>query len=135
MKRNSRGQFVRGASRRARTIVRSIRSRARYAARGFRHKRKVTLVERLEKPVQNVVAPTFGALAAASPFIQMPSGWNAGGPLPLVALVNDVSAGNANAASQDVQGFKIAAVESIPQVAELALVAILTRWAGRKLRI
>ena len=131
MPRNSKGQFVK-----ARAAAKSLRSRARGVARRFapRH-RKVSLMERVEKPVQYVVAPTFGALAAASPFIQMPSGWNASGPLPLAALVEHVSAGDSNAASMDLQGFKEAAVESIPNVAELALVAILTRWAGRKLHI
>ena len=135
MKRNSRGQFVRGATR-ARTIVRSIRSRARHAARGFRfHKRKVTLVERLEKPVQHVVAPTFGALAAASPFLQMPAEWNASGPIPVVALVEHVANGNTTLISGDIAGLEQGAIESIPKVAEFAILAVLTRWAGRKFRI
>ena len=135
MPRNSSGRFVKAVRSRTRTVVRTVRSRARRGVRAFRHHKKVTLMERLEKPVQHVLAPTFGGFAAVSPFVQMPAEWNQSGPIPVVALVEHIAGGNTSLVTGDIQGLEQGALESVPKVAEFAILALLSRWAGRKLHI
>lgn len=109
-----------------------IRHAYRRVRRAFHRRRKMTAAERLEKPLQGVVAPTLGLAAGVTVLTATPAGYNG---VPLFLAAQHALAGDTALAGQDVQAFAAAApagaVAAIPAIAGAAIAA----WAGRKLHI